>query len=328
MTQPHYNPAILEAAGRYLGTEEWPGARHNPVIQGFFAASGGGENVADEVPWCAAFVGAICAELGLPNTGQLNARSYLGWGVPVSLADVMPGDVVVFWRGSPASWTGHVAFVVSIDGDNVLCRGGNQSNKVSDQRYPISTALGFRRAVADDMTGRPTLRLEARGQHVEALQSRLRELGYFAGRVDGHFGERTRAAVQAFQSDNRLDLDGVVGRQTWAALDTAQPRPPREVSAEDLRQGGSRTVQAADQGQALTGLGTAGAVMAVAAERADDASQALDGAAGLLDKAQGLISAYWPILLVGGAALLLWHYFGKIRAARVEDARTGRNMGR
>lgn len=328
MTQPHYNPALLEAAGRYLGTEEWPGARHNPVIQGFFASAGGSAAEADETPWCAAFVGAVLAELGLPNTGRLNARSYLDWGVRVPLAEVMPGDVVVFWRGSPSSWQGHVAFVVSIEGDAVICRGGNQGNKVSDARYPLSRVVEFRRAVADDVAGRPKLEHGSRGRHVQALQSRLQELGYFAGRVDGQFGDRTRAAVQAFQADHGLGVDGVVGRQTWPALDGAQPRPERDVDASDLRAEGSRTVQAADQGQALTGIGTAGAVLAVAAERTDDAAQALDGAAGLLDKAQGLLAAYWPILLVGGAALLLWHFFGKIRAARVEDARTGRNMGR
>lgn len=328
MTQLHYNPAILEAAGRYLGTEEWPGARHNPVIQGFFASAGASQNEADETPWCAAFVGAVLAELGLPNTGRLNARSYLDWGEPVPMAQVMPGDVVVFWRGSPSSWQGHVAFVVSIDGDAVVCRGGNQGNRVSDARYQTSRVLGFRRALAEDVSGRPVLRHGSTGGHVRALQERMRDLGYFAGRVDGDFGDRTRAALLAFQGDAGIETDGIVGRQTWEALDGASPRTTRSVEAQDLREGGSRTVQAADQGQALTGIGTAGAVLGVAAERTEEAAQALDGATGLLGKAQGLLAAYWPILLVGGAALLLWHYFGKIRAARVEDARTGRNMAR
>lgn len=328
MTQSHFNPAILETAGRHLGVEEWPGARHNPIIQGFFAASGANQNEADETPWCAAFVGAVLAEMGLPNTGRLNARSYLDWGVPVAMADVMPGDVVVFWRGQPSGWQGHVGFVVRFDGDRVICRGGNQGNKVSDGAYPVSRVLGYRRAVAADQAGRPVLRHEARGALVEVLQRRLSELGYFAGRVDGHFGDRTRAAVQAFQADHDLALDGVVGRETWAALDGAQPRPTREVSAEDLRESGSRTIGAADRGQTLTGLSTVGAGLTVVTGQVEDAAQAIEGARGALETAQELIMAFWPLLLVLGSGLLLWHFFGQVKAARVEDARTGRNMGR
>lgn len=324
----NFNPAILEAAARHLGTEEWPGARHNPVIQAFFAAAGGNPAEADETPWCAAFVGAVLAELGLPNTGLLNARSYLDWGQRVAHADAEPGDVVVFWRGSPAGWQGHVAFLVRFDGDRVLVRGGNQSNKVSDQFYAVSQVLGFRRAVAADPAGRPVLQHGDKGAAVRSLQSRLHDLGYFAGRVDGDFGDRTRAAVQAFQADHGLDLDGVVGRQTWGALDEAAPRPARSVTADDLRESGSRTVAAADQGQALTGLGAAAGALGAVADRTEQAAQALDSASGALDRAQALVMAYWPVLLVAAGGLLMWHFFGKIRAARVEDAQTGRNMGR
>lgn len=311
-----------------MGVEEWPGAQHNPVIQGFFASSGANQNEADETPWCAAFVGAVLAELGLPNTGRLNARSYLDWGVPVAMADVMPGDVVVFWRGNPQGWQGHVGFVVSLTGSSVICRGGNQSNRVSDAEYAMSRVLGFRRAVADDMTGRPTLRHGSRGAHVRALQERLRDLRYFPGRIDGIFGERTREAVQGFQSDKGLGLDGVVGAQTWAALDTAEPRPERDVSTDDLRADGSRTINAADRGQSLTTLTTAGGGLAVVAGQVEDAAQAVETAQGALDTAQGLLTAFWPVLLVIGAGLLFWHFFGQVKAARVDDARTGRNVGR
>lgn len=36
--------------------------------------------------------------------------------------------------------------------------------------------------------------------------------------ADGRFGSGTEAAVRAFQVRNRLDVDGVVGAQTWTAL--------------------------------------------------------------------------------------------------------------
>lgn len=324
----NYNPIILEAAGRYLGTEEWPGARHNPVIIGFFEAAGHSEIHDDETSWCAAFVGAICAELGLPNTGRLNARSYLQWGFRVSQSDAIPGDVVVLWRGSPDGWQGHVGFLVRFDGDRVVMRGGNQGDAVSDAAFPISRVLAFRRAAPDAGDGRPALSHGARGPWVRRMQERLAEVGYLPGRADGSFGDRTRAAVLAFQADAGIPATGIMDGETWAALDAAGPRAPRAADVQSLRNDGSRTVTAADHGQALTGLGAAAGALGTVADRTQQAAQAIDGATGLLDKAQGLFLAYWPVLLICVGALLLWHFFGQIKAARVDDAQTGRNIGR
>ena len=59
---------------------------------------------------------------------------------------------------------------------------------------------------------------KSQGQTVRVLQQKLSELGYNAGPVDGVFGLRTEMAVIKFQTDNKLDIDGVVGNQTWNAL--------------------------------------------------------------------------------------------------------------
>lgn len=324
-----FNPAILEAAGTYIGTDEWPGARHNPTIQGFFAAVGHNPNEPDETPWCAAFVGAVLASLGLPNTGRLNARSYLDWGVPVAFSDARPGDVVILWRGDPRGWQGHVAFLVRFDGnDRMILRGGNQGNKVSDAGYPVSRLLGIRRAVAPDERGRPVLRHGARGPQVRALQEQLIELRYPVGAVDGVFGDRTRDAVLAFQADHNLDVDGIVGGRTWAALETGQPRPQRAVSGDDLRARGSRTMADADRAQALTVTGVAGGSLLAVSEGIESGARLLEQSSGALETALALVQAYWPVLAVIGFGLFLWHYLADIKRARVEDARAGRNIGR
>ena len=61
------------------------------------------------------------------------------------------------------------------------------------------------------------LRRGSKGADVRAVQQRLSELGYSLG-VDGNFGPGTAKAVVAFQQENSLGSDGVVGPNTWAAL--------------------------------------------------------------------------------------------------------------
>ena len=58
----------------------------------------------------------------------------------------------------------------------------------------------------------------AQGDEVRKIQTRLKELGYDPGSVDGIFGEKTRKAVVAFQRDNGLSQDGIAGPKTLAAL--------------------------------------------------------------------------------------------------------------
>lgn len=56
---------------------------------------------------------------------------------------------------------------------------------------------------------------------VKQLQQTLIDAGYDPGAVDGSFGATTEAAVTAFQQDNGLSADGVVGPDTAAALNSA-----------------------------------------------------------------------------------------------------------
>lgn len=324
------NAAILEVAGRHLGVEEWPGARHNPAIVGFAKEAGHPQVRDDETPWCASFVGAVLAELGQPTTGSLAARSYEKWGRGVEVQAAEPGDIVVLWRGSPASWQGHVAFLVRLEGDACILRGGNQGNRVSDQPYPMSRIVAVRRAEPDApaASNRPVLRHGDRGVFVEDLQEQLIALRYPLGRVDRIFGDRTRAAMLAFQADQGLKPDGVAGRETWAALATAEPRPEREVTAQDLREEGSRTIRKADGAQAGTGIAIVIGSLTLTMESFDDALGALEQAEGLLQRAMVLVQSFWPILLIGVVGVAVWQLIDGIKRARVEDAQTNRNLAR
>lgn len=55
--------------------------------------------------------------------------------------------------------------------------------------------------------------------YVRRLQTALKAKNLYAGKIDGAFGDGTKAAVIAFQKANGLAPDGVVGSlQTWPAL--------------------------------------------------------------------------------------------------------------
>lgn len=58
------------------------------------------------------------------------------------------------------------------------------------------------------------------GKQVLILQFILDMLDYDLGPdgIDGVFGTSTRAAVEAFQLANNLELDGICGVETWNSL--------------------------------------------------------------------------------------------------------------
>ena len=127
-----------------LGTWEWAEG-HNPKVVQYFADVGHSWVKDDETAWCAAFVGAMLKKAGYKHTGKLNARSYLDWGSPVTLKEAKPGDLVIFSRGDPNGWQGHVAFFVREEDDFIVTLGGNQNNQVNYSKYPKTRLLGVAR---------------------------------------------------------------------------------------------------------------------------------------------------------------------------------------
>lgn len=67
-----------------------------------------------------------------------------------------------------------------------------------------------------------TLQPGSHGPEVTALQNALVQQGYYLGQVDGHFGDRTAAAVVYFQSCNNLTIDALAGHQVYQYLNLNQ----------------------------------------------------------------------------------------------------------
>lgn len=132
----------LDVAKKYLGTQEIVGPENNPIVIKMFADVGFPDVHDDETAWCAAFVGSVLKEDGQAYLKSLSARSYLKYGK--ELSDPQEGCIVVFWRGNPDGWLGHVGFVTRWDDESVWVIGGNQGNQVSEKQFSRTQVLGFR----------------------------------------------------------------------------------------------------------------------------------------------------------------------------------------
>lgn len=135
---------VLEIGRTALGMNE---NEQNAALRDYLAT--GGQNLDPATTaWCAAYVNATLNQAGLEGSGSLAARSFLDVGTPVD--EPQPGDLAVFWRGSPDDWRGHVGFYQGMDPEgNILVLGGNQGDAVSVAPYPQERLLGYRRISAD-----------------------------------------------------------------------------------------------------------------------------------------------------------------------------------
>ena len=85
-----------------------------------------------------------------------------------------------------------------------LLYGGSAKNSAG-----ISTAAN---------EGYTALQTGSRGASVRQLQTRLKELGYYTGKIDGAYGSGTAAAVKAFQKKHGLTQTGKADALTQTAL--------------------------------------------------------------------------------------------------------------
>lgn len=153
--------------------------------------------------------------------------------------ELKPGSAVFVWKEEEQKYS-HVGLYVG--GGAVIEAASTQKGviqgKVTEKKWShwgelkgvdYSSGDGSAQQVnTDDTPGeytptRPTLRKGDKGEAVRVLQTMLLEANYDVGSwcADGIFGKATEAAVKHFQEEHFLEVDGVVGKKTWAALDAA-----------------------------------------------------------------------------------------------------------
>lgn len=81
------------------------------------------------------------------------------------------------------------------------------------------------------MDGRSVLREGASGEHVRKVQQALIDLGFDipTNGASGTFDRETRLAVERFQRETGLSIDGVVGENTLGALAATAPPPGQQL---------------------------------------------------------------------------------------------------
>ena len=90
--------------------------------------------------------------------------------------------------------------------------------------HGVCNFLGVNYIPRNNLNNYPLLRNGDRGNFVYLLQFILNQYGYNLS-VDGIFGSRTLNAVRDFQQNNSLNVDGLVGPNTWRTLLTLPPYP-------------------------------------------------------------------------------------------------------
>lgn len=143
------NERVLSFASKEVGVKEVRGSGNNARVVTYHAYARKDNDRAkaqpDSTPWCASFV-CYCLEMvGMGSTNSMMARSFLKWGVS-SKAKPLPGDIVVYWRGSKAGWQGHVGFFLEERGGYIYTLGGNQADSVNVSKYSKNKLLDIRRS--------------------------------------------------------------------------------------------------------------------------------------------------------------------------------------
>lgn len=134
------------------------------------------------------------------------------------------------------SWTQNefdalVSFAFNIGSIDQLTANGTRERSIIAEKFLLyNKAAGKvlsgltkrreeeRKLFLSGKVGRSTVKYGSRGEDVTFLQQRLTAKGYGLGSIDGIFGNKTLEAVKAFQIENGLTVDGIVGVNTWAML--------------------------------------------------------------------------------------------------------------
>ena len=206
-----------------------------PVLSGRASSCDGCEDEDDPAFDCAQFTlhAAEAAGLYLPSgaTSQWNKGDWLAKG---SIGQ-LPRDHVCFVYRRKSGSSSVMAHTGIYLGDGMVADARGHADDIV--HAPLDSFPWTHFAILRGMpcpeglaaaAELPTLRQGSQGESVRELQRLLRTLGYEL-EIDGKFGPLTLRCVKSFQGSAGLVRDGVVGADTWAALETEAANRPESA---------------------------------------------------------------------------------------------------
>lgn len=204
----------------------------------------------DNAPWCMMTLAEAARYLDIPDTiipDTASCPTCLRWAEErgLRIGDNEPahkGDIVLYeWNPAKKDGVDHVGLVEYVEGNDPDTQilhliEGNWGDKVARTSYkyrdsrvwaifrpPYSTEeikeeVEEKASVSKVKVSLNVLKNGSEGENVKALQILLNGHECSCGAVDGIFGPNTLAATKKFQKAKALEVDGIVGVNTWTAL--------------------------------------------------------------------------------------------------------------
>ena len=110
----------------------------------------------------------------------------------------------------------HFEYLGTVDQARAAAAGTDTLTLAASTNTPVASGDPIGRSIVD--VSLPSLRTGATGPHVRAVQALLNAKHGSSLAVDGSFGANTDAAVRQLQQSAGLEIDGVVGPNTWKYL--------------------------------------------------------------------------------------------------------------